>query len=198
MKWGRSVVRLSAHKSSGWDVDTLVNTGAGTGRALALSALGLYADETLWPPDRPVIVAVEEPEVGLHPAAQRAIARVLRDLPAHGLQPILFSHAASMVDTAPRTGVRCLRRARDRVEASDLGSVAAALGLAPSDILQASAFLIVEGVSDEAIFRVWATQLGYDEASDVRLVPAGSWSKTESDRQDRGCDAPVGAHNRRT
>ena len=39
------------------------------------------------------MLLVEEPEVGLHPAAQREVVRALRDWATHGLQLVLVTHS---------------------------------------------------------------------------------------------------------
>ena len=74
-----------------------------------MAALELYCDAGLWPAERPVILAIEEPEAGLHPAMQRRVATTLQALPLRGVQTIVTTHAPAFMDVASESGVRVVR-----------------------------------------------------------------------------------------
>ena len=155
----------------------LTSLGAGTMRALTLAGLELYRDTDLWPPSRSVVLLIEEPEVGLHPSAQRQVASALRALPTHGVQAILVTHSPVFMSAF---GSEHLRIARSQPtghvvdQPSELRDGAEALGVQPSDILLARRFLVVEGPSDAAILSIWATTSGINlRDHGVQVVPAG-------------------------
>lgn len=157
--------------------------GAGARRAVALAVIALYADPTLWSPEQPAILLLEEPEVGLHPAAQRRVARSLRSLRTRfGLQALIVTHSATIIDAADPSGIRLVQpvpEADPRVlEPAGLQEIAEAIGARPSDVLLGSGFVVVEGKSDAEILGAWARKLGMPLGQRlVHLVPAGSWSK---------------------
>jgi AAA ATPase domain len=163
--------------------------GAGASRALALGVLELYGDPELWPPDKPVLLALEEPEAGLHPAAQRQVARSLRTLSRKsGLQAIIVTHSPTMIDAVPMAAIRLVRAELDpdlgatsRIYLpTDLAEIAEAVGARPSDVLLADHFVIVEGPSDVDVFKSWARKLSIEiESSRTVLVSADGWNKAE-------------------
>ena len=166
--------------------------GGGARRAKVLAALELYRNPSLWPATRPVVLAIEEPEVGLHPGAQRAVARSLRDLTTFGVQTVVVTHSPIFIDAASDDGLRLMTAdlARDQpaalpwvrrsvVEPTGLTEVAEALGSSPSDVLMARRFVVVEGRSDAAILDTWARRIGMDlRREGVRLVPADGFGRS--------------------
>lgn len=162
--------------------------GAGARRAAALATLELLRDQDIHHPDDWRIALIEEPEVGLHPSAQRRVARNLAELAGHGIQTVLVTHSPVIIRAAPRealvlaksdvriegegddaTGWRDghLSRLADRREALN------ALGVEPADIVLASAFVVVEGNSDAAILSALSQTNGADlDELGVQIVAA--------------------------
>ena len=133
-----------------------------------------------------MLLAIEEPEVGLHPAAQRAVARSLRDLTTFGVQTVVVTHSPLFIDAASDDGLRLMTAdlARDQpaalpwvrrtlVEPTGLTEVAEALGSSPSDVLMARRFIVVEGRSDAAILDTWARRIGMDLRREGCGTPGG-------------------------
>lgn len=156
--------------------------GAGTRHAAALAVLELFRDPNVWPVDQSVVLLVEEPEMGLHPGAQRQVISALRALSTFGVQLVLVTHAAAFVNAVPVEGLRLVRggdpwgvdRAGSAVLVpNDLSEIARDLAVSPADVLLARRFLVVEGDSDGGILRTWARTLGVPlDETGVRIVPA--------------------------
>ena len=181
---GRIDVQVSrSNQPDRWEASGAL--GAGARRGLALASLELFRNIDLWPADRAVIIAVEEPEVGLHPGAQRAVARSLKDLPSYGVQTIVVTHSPAVLNASARTGVRIAVRAvgpdggptHKVLEPLGLQEVLDVVGASPADLLLGERFIVVEGESDVEAMRTWATKLGLDlEATGVRFFAAGTYS----------------------
>lgn len=156
--------------------------GAGTRRAGAIAALELFRDPDIWPTYQSVVLAIEEPEVGLHPSAQRHLAAALSGMHTFGVQTVVVTHSPIFVNSAPKGALRLVRSNRRGVtnlgsvvvEPEDLGVIITELGVRPSDVLLARMFIVVEGESDALIFNAWARSMGVElGAAGVQLVPAG-------------------------
>jgi putative ATP-dependent endonuclease of the OLD family len=78
------------------DVDEL---GEGARNIILISLLRSYAKNLKAQGEHSGILALEEPELFLHPQARRHLARVLRELAEDGIQVIISTHSASFIDT---------------------------------------------------------------------------------------------------
>lgn len=79
------------------------NKGHGLQRAVIFTILRRYAEYMTSAPDgkkRNLILAVEEPELYMHPQAQRTIRRVFRKISESGDQIIFSTHSSLLVDVA--------------------------------------------------------------------------------------------------
>lgn len=79
------------------------NKGHGLQRAVIFTILRRYAEHMTSAPDgkkRNLILAVEEPELYMHPQAQRTIRRVFRKISESGDQVIFSTHSSLLVDVA--------------------------------------------------------------------------------------------------
>jgi energy-coupling factor transporter ATP-binding protein EcfA2 len=109
------------------------------------------------------VVIVEEPETNLHPAAQRALLRYIRDWSEDKLF-ILGTHSTVFLDeTLGQNRVVLVERQRGiatgREASADLQDVLLSLGVRLSDVLSAERVLLVEGDSDAEILRGWFPSL---------------------------------------
>ena len=154
----------------------------GAQRASAIAALELYRQSDIWPARRAVILAIEEPEIGLHPALQRHVARTIAALPSFGVQTVITTHSPTFIDAAGPRGIRLITSpasGSNRIRESAVAEVAEALGVLPSDALLGELFLIPEGPSDAGAISVWASTLALDlERAGIRVVAAEGASKT--------------------
>lgn len=79
------------------------NKGHGLQRAVIFTILRRYAEHMTFTPDgkkRNLILAVEEPELYMHPQAQRTIRRVFRKMVEGNDQIIFSTHSSLLVDVA--------------------------------------------------------------------------------------------------
>jgi hypothetical protein len=79
------------------------NKGHGLQRAVIFTILRRYAEYMTSSPDgrkRTLILAFEEPELYMHPQAQRTIRRVFRKIAGGGDQIIFSTHSSLLVDVA--------------------------------------------------------------------------------------------------
>jgi hypothetical protein len=99
------------------DSEPVSALGSGARRAIAMACVEAYTDENLWPPSLPLFVVLEEPEVGLHASALRRMAKAIRQLARHGVQVLVVTHAPTLINAAPRDGLRILR-VKERTDAA--------------------------------------------------------------------------------
>lgn len=79
------------------------NKGHGLQRAVIFTILRRYAEFMTSTPEgkkRSLILAVEEPELYMHPQAQRTIRRVFRNIAGGGDQVVFSTHSSLLVDVA--------------------------------------------------------------------------------------------------
>lgn len=174
-----------ASEDGAWrDTEPEQSLGAGARRATSLAALELYADPDVWPADRSVAILIEEPEVGLHPSAQRRVATALNRLSGvAGVSVLIVTHSPVIINAADLHGVRLVRPPQEIgrvVRPEALQEIADLLGAEPADVLLGEAFVVVEGPSDVPIFTAWARRLGMDlDRRGVKLVDAKGWTKAD-------------------
>ena len=79
------------------------NKGHGLQRAIIFAILRCYSEQvtgTGVEKKKTMIFAVEEPELYMHPQAQRTIRRTFKDIAEKGDQVLFSTHSASLVDVA--------------------------------------------------------------------------------------------------
>lgn len=129
----------------------LKDLGTGVEQLLMLLVVGLTRQART--------VVLEDPEVGLHPSAQRALLGLLQDW-SSGRMILAATHSAAMLDwTSPSTTVVAVRR-RHGVSTADIvtterAEVLRELGIRMSDILSAERLLVLEGPTDRDILDIW-------------------------------------------
>ena len=149
------------------------------------------------------LIAIEEPEIYLHPHAQRSLAVLFRELAAQGSQLFYSTHSASFLAIEHFDQVAVVERRRDRdgdistrirrLTAGDLLAKRQALhtglpmtinsirerlrnacGVEHAEAFFARAVLLVEGETEQAALPVYAVALGMDfDALGVSVVSAG-------------------------
>jgi putative ATP-dependent endonuclease of the OLD family len=95
------------------DLD-LEELGEGTRNLALLALLRSYAvNLRAWGEELGGILAVEEPEIYLHPQSQRNLFRVLRDIAESGIQVVLSTHSTYFVDTELFDSIGLVRKLND-------------------------------------------------------------------------------------
>jgi len=140
--------------------------GTGYQRLTAIAALELLSDST---EAASAVILLEEPELGLHPGAQRRVAEALSRLEASlTLQTVVITHSPAILNAVPASGWRIIARGIGEQEGSrvinrpDLELAIQALGSSANDVFLTSRVIIVEGLTDERAFSAWARLLGYN------------------------------------
>ncbi|MBR7835755.1 AAA family ATPase [Actinospica durhamensis] len=133
---------------------SLKSLGTGVEQLLMTLVVGLTQTATA--------IVLEEPETGLHPAAQRALLGLMQKWSQDRLI-VASTHSSTMLDwTSPSTTIISVTRAganstavtvpRQRTEALGL---LRELGVRPSDVLTAERVLIIEGPTEKEVFDIW-------------------------------------------
>jgi len=141
--------------------------------------------------DRDIIWGFDEPEVFLHPGAQRLALTVINELVEWGLQAILATHSTVFVDKSHVESIVLLeqndqgvsesrRLVSDDADAVNafLDAIKAGVGLRNSDLFYENAFFIVEGATEAnalpGLFKLYPSESldGYS----IRLIDAESAS----------------------
>ncbi|GAB2830187.1 hypothetical protein GCM10022221_31110 [Actinocorallia aurea] len=157
----------------GWDGPdarvVLAEAGSGAERVLALLAGLLTRPEG--------VVVLEEPETGLHPAAQRAVLDLLRE---HGADRsfVVTTHAPALIDralAAPGGRVLAVRRRGGVSTVAELDAEAAEavrrIGLRLSDVAGCGRIVVLESAEDERILSGWIPEVLHDPDVGVILEP---------------------------
>lgn len=111
------------------------------------------------------IFAVEEPELHLHPGAQRELEVAFRELAALGHRVVFTTHSPVFASTTPVENLVLVSNGGARSDATqganlDLQAVANELGVAASDRLVGRHLVVlVEGVLDEAFYATVLSEL---------------------------------------
>ncbi len=105
---------LASDPSQGQTDLDLEELGEGTRNLALLSLLRSYAvNLRSLGEELGGILAIEEPEIYLHPQSQRNLFRVLREIAASGIQVVLSTHSSCFVDTEFFDSIALVRKLSD-------------------------------------------------------------------------------------
>ncbi|MCX4994309.1 AAA family ATPase [Streptomyces longwoodensis] len=132
----------------------LKDVGAGVEQVLLTLVAGLTSSAQT--------VVLEEPETGLHPAAQRALLTVIQDWARTKRNFFISTHSTVFLDWSSSDILSVSRDAdgaRVNPVSNNRAEVLHALGVRLSDALSAERLLVLEGKSDELIMQQWFPEL---------------------------------------
>lgn len=145
-----------------------------------LSQLAIFAFVTQLATATPgAVLLVDEPEISLHPQAQRALMRLLRTL---DVQMIVATHSSSLLDRADPRSIGRLRRTDHGVELArplalsneDARHLARFTSSQTAEAFFARTVVLVEGISDQMALESIAERQGRNlDAEGVTIVPMG-------------------------
>jgi len=117
-----------------------------------------------------VLLAIEEPENDIHPAAQHELATTLWRF-GERRQILATTHSVALLSSFPIESWKVVSRSNgtsslSSVDSTNVGLVVSELGMRPSDLLDNDAIAFVEGPTDEAAFSSWLATLRRTTGSD--------------------------------
>lgn len=165
--------------------------GAGTQSALAIAIARAYADIVR----KPVIIAIEEPELYLHPHGCRHFYKLLKNLANDGLQVIYTTHERSFIDISNFESIHIVKKEGDETKVYSGISFSISFSV-PSQLEQvklASKFneyinevffadkvILVEGFSDKIACQLALEKLGIDiDLKNISIIECGSKTAIE-------------------
>ncbi|MFB6186755.1 MAG: ATP-dependent endonuclease [Halobacteriaceae archaeon] len=134
------------------------------------------------------LLLIEEPELHLHPGAQKKIFELIQDVSETSPQVFVSTHSEVMVNQSDVGDL--FRVERDRytdlrtIHRDELGDELIDLGYDKSGLLQSNAVVFVEGKSDELILKQFAKTCDFDlDKLGVEIVELDGEGNIKSDGQ---------------
>lgn len=122
-------------------------------------------------------VAVEEPELHVHPEIARKIFDFLK-VESEKRQLFISTHSPVFIDREDLRNTWIIRKEKKITTASriekpkELGDILFELGIRPSDIFFSDAIIFVEGLSDKMVFPYWFRKMGFEFSGyRVAMIP---------------------------
>jgi putative ATP-dependent endonuclease of OLD family len=143
--------------------------GAGVQSALALGIAKAYAEVVR----KPLVLAIEEPELNLHPHACRHFNSLLRELSGEGLQIIYTTHERSFIDVGSYENIHLVRKGKgethvrsgsdlDDIEDKDRLKLLSKFNERLNEVFFSSVVVLCEGPADEIATRCALERLGIE------------------------------------
>jgi predicted ATP-dependent endonuclease of OLD family len=161
--------------------------GAGTQSALAIAIARAYADIVR----NPVIIAIEEPELYLHPHGCRHFYKLLKNLADGGLQVIYTTHERSFINISDFESIHIVRKEEEetkvysgislsRTPQFDEVKTASKFNEYINEVFFADKVILVEGFSDKIACHLALEKLGIDiDLKNISIIECGSKTAIE-------------------
>ena len=161
--------------------------GAGTQSALAIAIARAYAEIVR----NPVIIAIEEPELYLHPHGCRHFYKLLKELANSGLQVIYTTHERSFIDISNFESIHIVKKEGDKTKVFsgisfsmssqfDEVKLASKFNEYINEVFFADKVVLVEGFSDKIACQLALEKLGMDiDLKNISIIECGSKTAIE-------------------
>lgn len=154
--------------------------GAGAQAAIALAVAKAYADIVR----NPVVLAIEEPELYLHPHGCRHFYQLLQEFSQSGLQVVYTTHERSFVNIGDFDSVHIIRKVggqteitsgrRLHIQGRDRLRMQSRFNDKVNEVFFSAAVVLVEGDPDEIACRIALASLGTDlDRRSISIVAVG-------------------------
>jgi predicted ATP-dependent endonuclease of OLD family len=156
------------------------DVGAGVQSAIAIAIAKAYSDIVR----QPLMIAIEEPELFLHPHGMRHFYRLLRELAGSGIQIVYATHERAFVSAGEHQSIHIVRKSNGRTNVTSGSTIVLPAGQAGlqlqsrfndrlNEAFFASAVVLVEGDADEiackCAFEAHGVQIDRDSISILGL-----------------------------
>ena len=161
--------------------------GAGTQSALVIAIARAYADIVR----NPVIIAIEEPELYLHPHGCRHFYKLLKNLANDGLQVIYTTHERSFIDISNFESIHIVKKEGDETKVysgipfsmpSQLDQIklASKFNEYINEVFFADEVILVEGFSDKIACQLALEKLEIDiDLKNISIIECGGKAAIE-------------------
>ena len=151
---------------------SIIQRGSGIQRHLFLCLMEIYRKMKI---GRGYILIVEEPEIYLHPGAQKRMCSLLREFSREG-KVIISTHSTLFVDKSELEYTYLLSKEKgdtkvNQIDGSTLRKILEELEASPSDLLLSDGIILLEGPSDVAILKEFLRAIDWEY--NVPMLPIG-------------------------
>jgi hypothetical protein len=167
------MIRRGEEPPAEMDIDNFLAEANGSG---IREALRVILDVEF---GHPAILLVEEPEIHLHPALETSLMRFLKRI-SPNCQVFITTHSTNFLDTAEMRNVYLVSKTTStHVQQLSLGEaeskIPQELGIRLSSLFMFDRLVFVEGQTDEAVIREWASTLAVNlSQANVGFISMGS------------------------
>jgi len=171
-------VRPRIISPTGFEVD-VENEGAGVQSAVSIAIARTYAKIV----QQPLILAIEEPELYLHPHAGRHFYNMLRELSQNGVQVIYTTHERSFVNVADLDSIILVRRGpggtksytcKGSIDDIDIIKTASKFDEEINEVFFADKVILVEGPDDKIACKLALEKIGVElDKHNISVIDCG-------------------------
>ena len=171
-------VRPRVISPAGFEVD-VEDEGAGVQSAVAIAVARTYAQVV----QQPLILAIEEPELYLHPHGCRHFYKILKELSQKGVQVIYTTHERSFVNVADLDSILLVKKENGRTKVytcrSNISNIDAVKTASKFDeeineVFFASKVILVEGPDDKIACKLALEKLGVElDKHNISVIDCG-------------------------
>lgn len=171
-------VRPRITSLTGFEVD-VENEGAGVQSAVAIAIARTYAEIV----QKPLILAIEEPELYLHPHGCRHFYKILKELSQKGVQVIYTTHERSFVNVADLESILLVKMenggtrvytCRNSITGIDAIKIASKFDEELNEVFFADKVILVEGPDDKIACKLAFERLGVElDKHNISVIDCG-------------------------